>query len=80
MSQPANPASVQGPESESLDNLENRLQARLSGRVRGLRILVHQCGIVLRGFAHTYYAKQIAQHALMAETTMPILANEIEVS
>ena len=64
----------------SFDALENRLQARLNGRVRGLRILIHSRGIVVRGFAHTYYAKQIAQHAIMAETSMPIVANEIEVS
>ncbi len=35
--------------------------------------------LVLRGFARTYHAKQLAQHAVMTETEMPILANEIEV-
>jgi hypothetical protein len=37
-------------------------------------------GKALRGFAHTYYAKQLAQHAVMEATKLPILANEIEVS
>ncbi len=62
-----------------LDHLENRVHARLSGRIHDFRVLLHDCGIVLRGFARTYHAKQLAQHAVMAETQMPILANEIEV-
>jgi hypothetical protein len=37
-------------------------------------------GIVLRGRARTYYAKQLAQHAIMTETALSILGNEIEVS
>jgi hypothetical protein len=35
---------------------------------------------VLRGRARTYYAKQLAQHAVMQATALPILRNEIEVS
>jgi hypothetical protein len=62
-----------------LDELEVRLQGKLSGRIRNLQLLLQGCGIVLRGFARTYYAKQVAQHALMTETHLPILANEIEV-
>ena len=62
-----------------LDHLENRVQARLSGRVRNLRLLLHDAGIILRGLARTYHAKQLAQHAVMTETQLPILANEIEV-
>lgn len=60
-----------------LDHLENRVHARLSGRVCNLRILFNDCGIILRGFARTYHAKQLAQHAVMAETHLPIVANEI---
>jgi len=33
----------------------------------------------LRGRAKTYYAKQLAQHAVMEATDLPVLANEIEV-
>jgi hypothetical protein len=66
--------------SAGLDHLETSLQARLSGRIRCLRLLLCDSGIVLRGFAHTYYAKQVAQAAVMSETTVPIVANEIEVS
>jgi hypothetical protein len=63
-----------------LDLLENRVQARLSGRIRNLRLVLRDYGIVLCGFARTYHAKQLAQHAVMTETALPILANEIEVS
>jgi hypothetical protein len=37
-------------------------------------------GLVLRGRAHTYDAKQLAQHAAMESTTLPILENEIVVA
>ena len=62
-----------------LDQLENRLQGKLGGRVQNLRLDLRDSSIVLRGYAHTYYAKQLAQHAVMSETDVPILANEIEV-
>ena len=64
----------------SLDQLEVRLQGKLGGRIRDLHLLFQECGIILRGFAQTFYAKQLAQHTLMSETRLPILANEIEVS
>ena len=63
----------------ALDQLENRVQEKLNGRVHNLRLDLHASGIVLHGFARTYYAKQLAQHAVMAETQLPIMANEIEV-
>ena len=62
-----------------LDELEARLQSCLSGRVSGLRLRFHGDGLILRGWTRTYYAKQLAQHAVMAATKLPILANEIEV-
>ena len=62
-----------------LDQLENRVQERLCGRVRNLQLVRQDCGLVLRGFARTYHAKQLVQHAVMTETELPILANEIEV-
>lgn len=63
-----------------LDQLEARLQWRLGGRVRGLRVVGGEKGLVIQGYARTYYAKQLAQHAVMEATELPILANEIEVS
>lgn len=63
-----------------LDQLAAHLQNRLSGRVLDLRLEAHGAGLVLRGSARTYYAKQLAQHAVMEATDVPILANAIAVS
>jgi hypothetical protein len=64
----------------NFNHLENRVQAKLCGRIRNLQLLFHKCGIILRGHASTYHAKQLAQHAVMTESQLPIMANEIEVS
>jgi hypothetical protein len=63
---------------EDIDQLEARLQNVLAGRIRQLKLSLEQCGIVLRGISRTYYAKQLAQHALMAVTSLPI-SNDIKV-
>jgi hypothetical protein len=65
---------------EGLSLLEEHLRSLLLGRVQALQLLVRDDGLVLRGYARTYYAKQLAQHAVMEKTTLPIRANEIEVS
>jgi hypothetical protein len=62
-----------------LEQLEARIQGQLRGRVRELQLFIWADGVVLRGFARTYYAKQLAQHVVMTHTQLPILANEIEV-
>ena len=49
------------------------------GLVRDFQVVLRHQGLVLRGHAHTYYSKQLAQHAVMAATSLPIRANEIEV-
>jgi hypothetical protein len=58
-----------------------RIRQQLKGRscVRGLQVLVCEGGIILRGQSSTYYGKQLVQHALLALTPVPLLANEIEV-
>jgi len=63
-----------------LDQLEFRLQGQLNGRIRHLKLVRKDGGIILRGVARTYYAKQMAQHAVMQQTRVPILFNEIVVS
>lgn len=63
----------------SLEQLEMLLQRRLIGRVRDVRLLVREHGLILQGQTTTYYAKQLAQHAAIEITGLPILANEIEV-
>lgn len=64
---------------ERLSLLEAHLRSRLVGRVQELRLVVRDEGLVLRGHAHSYYAKQLAQHAVMEATNLPVRANEIEV-
>jgi len=59
--------------------LESLIARRVGHRVRGLRVLVRDDGLVLQGFAQTYHAKQLAQHAAMEFATLPIISNEIEV-
>jgi hypothetical protein len=62
------------------DELESHIQCRLGGRVRNLHVFQRDLGLVLQGHALTYYAKQLAQHAVMEASDLPILANEIEVA
>jgi hypothetical protein len=61
------------------ERLESLMQRRLGNRIRGLRVLRYAAGIVLQGRAPTYHAKQLAQHAAMELSDLPILANDIEV-
>jgi hypothetical protein len=67
-------------EADGVTELEARVRCRLSGQVRDFRLVVGDNGVTLRGRARTYYAKQLAQHAVMEATDLPIMANEIEVS
>ena len=62
-----------------LDQLQAHLQRRLLGRVRGFCLIIQEHGLILRGQTRTYYAKQMAQHAVMEVVHLPIAANEIEV-
>ncbi len=59
--------------------LEAHIECRLGGQIREFRLVIVDNGLLLRGHARTYYAKQLAQHAVMEATGLPILANEIEV-
>ena len=61
------------------ERLETLIERRLGYRVRDLRVVVRATGLILQGRAATYHAKQLAQHAAMELTNLPILANDIEV-
>jgi len=61
------------------EHLEVLMLRRLGNRVRDLRVVLQEGGLVLLGRAPTYHAKQLAQHAAMELCDMPILANDIEV-
>ena len=64
---------------EYLESLESLIQRRLGGRIRDLHVVARDNGIILQGRAATYHTKQLAQHAAMEISGMPILANDIEV-
>ena len=65
---------------EELTRIGEHIQSRLMGRVRDLQLVVRDNGLVLRGHAHTYYAKQLALKVALETTCVPIAANEIEVT
>ena len=62
-----------------LDQLEARLQWQLGGRVRGLRLVGREEGLVIQGHTRTYYAKQLATHAAFDFDRELALTNDIEV-
>jgi hypothetical protein len=68
------------PAHPEVSRLEALILHRSGRRVRGLRVFIQDGGLVLHGQARTYYAKQLAQHALMEACRLPILANQIQVS
>jgi hypothetical protein len=59
--------------------IESKVLCRLGRRLLNFRLQVRDSGLVLQGQARTYHVKQLAQHAVMEATDLPILANEIEV-
>jgi hypothetical protein len=69
-----------GVQTVEIAQIETRILCQLGARIYDLQVLRREKGLILRGRTRTYYAKQLAQHAVMAVTDLPILANEIEVS
>jgi hypothetical protein len=65
---------------ENLARVEEHVRSRLTGLLRDFQLVFHDNGLVLRGHVHTFYAKQLAQHAVMEASSLPIRANELEVS
>jgi hypothetical protein len=61
-------------------DLQAHVLVRIGRQVRDFALVATDDGLCLRGRAESYYAKQLAQHAVMDATAIPILANEIEVS
>ena len=64
----------------TVTNLETQVQCRLGGQLRDFHVVLQGTGLILRGNAQTYHVKQLAQHEIMQATTLPIVANEIEVA
>lgn len=64
---------------QRLEDIEMRLADRLRRQIRNLVVLSSDKGIILRGIARSYYAKQLAQEAVLECTPLPLYLNEIEV-
>jgi hypothetical protein len=62
-----------------IDRLAVETGMTLRGRLTDLRLELHGGGIVIRGTARSFYAKQLALHAVMTGTHLPVVRNEIEV-
>jgi len=74
------PLSLERPLREKLDDIEAHVHRQLRGRINQFRVSIQGAGLVLTGSTPTYYAKQLAQHAVMTiAADMPIRANEIKV-
>ena len=65
---------------QSLDQIGDRIQRWLGGRVLDFQVMCDEQGVVLRGRANTHHAKQLAQQAVMELISVPIRANEIRVA
>ncbi len=65
---------------ECLARTEERVRCRLTLVVRDFQLVLFEHGLILRGYARTYHAKQLAQHAVMEAISVSIRVNEIEVA
>jgi len=65
---------------QRLLDLTECVRRRLAGRIRDFKLEIAEAGLVLRGNVSTYYAKLMAQQAVMEVTDVPIKANEIQVA
>ena len=64
---------------ELIDQVEQAVQARTGGRIRGLRIRVNEGCLVVSGRTSTYYNKQLATHAIRDTVEDMTVQNEVEV-
>ncbi len=62
-----------------IDRLERLLHQHMGRRFRELRLTLRGHGVALQGQCGTQYAKQLAQHAVIGATMLPLVANEIQV-
>jgi hypothetical protein len=67
------------PVAQDVERLELLVQRRLGNRIRDLRVSLRPDGVALSGRSTTYHAKQLAQHAAMELSDLPVVANDIEV-
>jgi osmotically-inducible protein OsmY len=72
-------AAAQETEDNTAREVARQIQSRLGRRIRGLKVVMLEHGLVLRGQVPTYYTKQLAQQAAM-ELGLAVLNNDIQVS
>lgn len=61
------------------EKIENAVQVRTGGRIRGLQVRIGKSGIVISGRVSTYYTKQLVTHAAMEASDELLVTNEVEV-
>jgi hypothetical protein len=64
---------------DGITEMESRVECYLDGNIHNFQVVIEKKGVILRGRARTYHAKQFAQDIVLEATELPILANEIEV-
>ena len=70
---------VQAESSAQALTVENIVRRRTGGSIRQLKVEVTEGAIVLAGHTTTYYAKQLATHAVLEAIGDSELSNNIEV-
>lgn len=66
-------------ESEAVLELEQHIHERVAGRVRNLRVFRREGQLVVEGCSHSFYAKQLATHAVLEFGPSEELVNDIVV-
>ncbi len=56
-----------------------RVKGQLGGQLHDFQMNLHNNGLILQGWVLTYYAKQVAQEAVMQHSGLEIVINEIVV-
>lgn len=62
-----------------VEQIEQAVQSRTGGRVRGLRVHVVDGCVIISGRTSTYYNKQLVTHAAMEAADDTLVMNEVEV-
>ncbi len=62
------------------EKIEQAVQVRTGGRIRGLQVRVSNSAIVISGQATSYYNKQLVTHAVMDACNDLLVTNEVEVA
>ncbi|MBX3451778.1 MAG: BON domain-containing protein [Planctomycetaceae bacterium] len=71
---------AEAPHGKTLPQAEQQVRAVAGGLIRGLRVELNGEGhVVVTGRAATYYAKQLATHAVQAVCDVAQVHNDIQV-